>query len=384
VDLRLSPAEETFRDELREWLADNHPGEEPTGDEAAFQFRRDWQRKLGQAGWAGVSWPQEYGGRGATLIEQALFNEEVVRLKLPSVANVLGIAMGGPTVIAHGTEEQKQRYLPPILSAEEIWCQGFSEPDSGSDLASLKTRAVRDGDQWVVTGQKVWTTFARHAKWCMLVARTDPEAPKHKGLTYFLMDMEQDAVQVRPLRQITGEAEFNELFIEEARIPQENIVGGEGNGWAVAITTLMHERFTLAFGLQMAVQIAIGQLRERAREMPWEDGRPASEDPVIRQRLAQLMIEAEVLRLNAYRGLTAVMRHGVPGPEGSLGKWHWSEVNQSLTELAMDMAGPRAMLAEDEWTYRFLRARANSIEGGTTEILKNIVAERVLGLPRMR
>jgi alkylation response protein AidB-like acyl-CoA dehydrogenase len=186
------------------------------------------------------------------------------------------------------------------------------------------------------------------------------------------------------LRQITGEAEFNELFIEEARIPHENIVGGEGNGWAVAITTLMHERFTLAFGLQMGVQIAIGQLRDRARRIPADDGRPASEDPVVRQRLAQLMIEAEVLRLNAYRGLSSVMRHGVPGPEGSLGKWHWSEVNQSLTELAMDMAGPRAMLAQDDWTYRFLRARANSIEGGTTEILKNIVAERVLGLPRMR
>jgi alkylation response protein AidB-like acyl-CoA dehydrogenase len=384
VDLRLSPAEQDFRDELRQWLSENHPGEEPAGDEAAFQFRRDWQRKLNQAGWAGVSWPKEYGGRGATLIEQAIFNEEVVRLKLPSVANVLGIAMGGPTVIAHGSEEQKQRYLPAILSAEEIWCQGFSEPESGSDLASLKTRAVRDGDEWVVTGQKVWTTFAHHAKWCMLVARTNPDAPKHQGLTYFLMDMEQDAVQVRPLRQITGEAEFNELFIEEARIPDENIVGGEGNGWAVAITTLMHERFTLAFGLQMAAQIALGQLRERAQELPWEDGRPASEDPVIRQRLAQLMIEAEVLRLNAYRGLTAVMRHGVPGPEGSLGKWHWSEVNQSLAELAMDMAGPRALLAEDEWTYRFLRARANSIEGGTSEILKNIVAERVLGLPRMR
>jgi alkylation response protein AidB-like acyl-CoA dehydrogenase len=198
------------------------------------------------------------------------------------------------------------------------------------------------------------------------------------------MDMEQDAVQVRPLRQITGEAEFNELFIEEARIPDENIIGGEGNGWAVAITTLMHERATLAFGLQVAVQIAIGELIEKARETRGANGSAASEDPVIRQRLSQLMIEAEVLRLNAYRGLTAIMRNGVPGPEGSLGKWHWSEVNQSLTELAMDIAGPHAMLAEDEWTYRFLRARANSIEGGTTEILRNIVAERVLGLPRMR
>jgi alkylation response protein AidB-like acyl-CoA dehydrogenase len=385
VDLTLSEAEEAFRDEVRGWLADNHPGSEPpSGEEAAFDFRRAWQRQLHEAGWAGLSWPTEYGGRGATLIEQAIFNEEMARAQAPQVANVLGLAMGGPTVIAHGADEQKHRFLPAILSAEEIWCQGFSEPESGSDLASLKTRAVRDGNEWVVTGQKVWTTFAHHAKWCMLVARTDADAPKHKGLTYFLMDMEQDAVQVRPLRQITGEAEFNELFIEEARIPEENIVGGEGNGWAVAITTLMHERATLAFGLQVAVRIALGELIEHARKTPAGNGHRASQDPLVRQRLAQLLIEAEVLRLNAYRSLSAVMRSGVPGPEGSLGKWHWSEVNQALTELAVEIAGPRAMLADSEWTYRFLRARANSIEGGTTEILKNIVAERVLGLPRMR
>jgi alkylation response protein AidB-like acyl-CoA dehydrogenase len=195
--------------------------------------------------------------------------------------------------------------------------------------------------------------------------------------------MEQDAVQVRPLRQITGESEFNELFMEEARIPDENIVGGEGNGWAVAITTLMHERATLAFGLQVAVKIALGELMERTRETR-SNGGSAAEDPLIRDRLAQLYIESEVLRLNAYRGLTAQMKYGVPGPEGSLGKWHWAEVNQALTELAMDIAGPRAQLDEEPWTYRFLRARANSIEGGTTEILKNIVAERVLGLPRLR
>jgi alkylation response protein AidB-like acyl-CoA dehydrogenase len=378
VDLTLSPSEEAFRDELRAWLTGNHPGREPEGDLAGFDFRRDWQRKLHDAGWAGVAWPKEYGGRGATLVEQAIYNEEMVRAQAPSPANVLGLAMGGPTVVAHGTEDQRRRYLEPILSAREIWCQGFSEPGSGSDLASVKTRAVRDGDGWVVTGQKVWTTLAQHAKWCMLVARTDPDAPKHQGLTYFLMDMEQDAVQVRPLRQITGESEFNELFIEEARIPDENIIGGEGNGWAVAITTLMHERATLAFGLQIAVKLALRELMDEARHAR------AARDPLIRDRLAQLYIESEVLRLNAYRGLTAIMRDGVPGPEGSLGKWQWAEVNQALTELAMDLRGPRAVLQDDTWTFRFLRARANSIEGGTTEILKNIVAERVLGLPRMR
>ena len=378
MDLTLLPSEEAFRDELRGWLADHHPGREPEGDLAGFEFRRAWQRKLHEAGWAGVSWPREYGGRGATLVEQAIYNEEVVRAHTPSTANVLGLAMGGPTLIAHGSEEQRKRYLEPILSAEEIWCQGFSEPDSGSDLASLKTRATRHGDEWVVTGQKVWTTLAHHAKWCMLVARTDSDAPKHQGLTYFLMDMEQDAVQVRPLRQITGEAEFNELFIEEARIPGDNIVGGEGNGWAVAITTLMHERSTLAFGLQVSVKIALRELMDAARASG------ATADPIVRDRLAQLYIESEVLRLNAYRGLSAIMRNGVPGPEGSLGKWHWAEVNQDLTDLAMDLRGERAVLDDEQWTYRWLRALANSIEGGTTEILKNIVAERVLGLPRMR
>src|SRR4051812_4749762 len=378
MDLTLSPQEEAFRDELREWLGANHPGEEPEGDEAGFEFRKAWQRKLADAGWAGLSWPEEYGGRGATLIEQAIFNEEIARAQAPSVANVLGLVMGGPVVIAYGAEGQKQRYLKPILTADEIWCQGFSEPESGSDLASLKTKAVKDNGEWVVTGQKVWTTYAHEAKWCMLVARTDFDVPKHKGLTYFLMDMEQDAVQVRPLRQITGEAEFNELFIEEARIPDENVIGGVGNGWMVAITTLMHERAGLGFGSAIQLKIALGELMELARE------RGVDEDPVIRQKIAQLYIEAECLRLTASRGLTQQMKTGIPGPEGSLVKWQWSDTNQALTELAMEIMGADAPTIDDKWTYRFLRARANSIEGGTTEILKNIVAERVLGLPRMR
>jgi alkylation response protein AidB-like acyl-CoA dehydrogenase len=378
MDLSLSPSEQAFRDELRAWLAEHNPGPAPPGEDAGFEFRRAWQRTLFRDGWAGVHWPREYGGRGATLMEQAIFGEEMIRAQAPSEANTLGLAMGGPTLIAHGTEEQRQRYLGPILSADEIWCQGFSEPESGSDLASLKTRAVRHGDEYAVTGQKVWTTLAHQAKWCMLLARTDPDAPKHRGLTYFLLDMEQDAVQVRPLRQITGEAEFNELFLEEARIPADNVVGGEGNGWAVAITTLMHERAGLALALQAQVKLALRDLLDDVREHGL-DG-----DPLVRDRLAQLHMESEALRLIAYRGLTSQQKHGVPGPEGSLGKWLWAEVNQHVTELAHELQGPRAMLRDADWTYRFLRARANSIEGGTTEILKNIVAERVLGLPRLR
>jgi alkylation response protein AidB-like acyl-CoA dehydrogenase len=376
MDLSLSPAEREFRDAVRSWIEANNPGREPDSDAELFEFRCAWQRALNERGWAGLSWPTEYGGAGATLVEQAIFFEEVARAGTPPMANVLGLAMGGPTVIMHGTEEQKQRFLPPILSADEIWCQGFSEPGSGSDLASLKTRARRNGSEWVVTGQKVWTTYAHEAKWCMLVARTDPDAPKHRGLSYFLMDMEQDGVEVRPLVQITGEAEFNELFIEEARVPDENIVGGEGQGWPVAITTLMHERAGLAFALQVQVHIVLRELQELIRSAGLAD------DPLIRQRFAQLYVESQVLRLNAYRGLTATMKRGAPGPEGSLGKWHWAEVNQGISELAMDVAGPDALLGDGKWPYRFLRSRANSIEGGTNEILKNIVAERVLGLPR--
>jgi alkylation response protein AidB-like acyl-CoA dehydrogenase len=391
VDLTLSPSEEQFRDEVRAWLEENHPGPEPEGLDAVVEFRRDWQRRLHEAGWAGISWPSEYGGRGATMIEQAIFAQEMARADAPPPANILGLAMGGPVVIAHGTEEQKKRYLEPILSAEEIWCQGFSEPESGSDLASLKTKAVKDGDTWLVTGQKVWTTFAQYAKWCMLVARTDPDAPKHQGLTYFLLDMEQDGVQVRPLVQITGEGEFNEIFMEEARIPEENVIGGVGEGWTVAITTLMNERAGIAFSSIVGLQKSLRRLAELAQRTRL-DGGSAAEDPYYRQRLAQLYIEAETMRLNAYRGLTKTMESGMPGPEGSLDKWQWADINQGISELALDIEGAYAPLsagsehavAEGGWQYEFLRSRANSIEGGTTEILKNIIAERVLGLPRLR
>jgi alkylation response protein AidB-like acyl-CoA dehydrogenase len=281
-------------------------------------------------------------------------------------------------VMVWGTDEQKDRYLEPILSAEEIWCQGFSEPDAGSDLASLKTRAVADGDDWVVTGQKVWTSGAQYSKWCMLVARTDTEVAKHKGLTYFLMDMEQEAVQVRPLRQITGEAEFNELFIEEARIPAENVVGGVGNGWKVALTTLMNERAGLAFFLQVRLRQHLDELIERAA------GNGALDDARIADTLADLHVRTEILRLLAWKGLSMIERYGQPGPEGSLTKWLWSDTNQRLSQLAADVLGAEALTAGTSWAYELLRSPGNSIEGGTTEILKNIVAERVMGLPRAR
>jgi alkylation response protein AidB-like acyl-CoA dehydrogenase len=379
MDLTFNERELAFRDELRAWFQDNHPGSEPEADEETrYAWRRDFQRRLADGGWAAVHWPREYGGRGATLTESAIFFEELGRSGAPLPVNVLGLLLAGPTIMTWGTQEQKDRYLAPILSAEEVWCQGFSEPEAGSDLASLKTRAVKDGDGWVVSGQKVWTSGAQYSKWCMLVARTDPDVPKHRGLTYFLMDMEQDGVQVRPLRQITGEPEFNELFIDGALIADENVVGGVGNGWKVALTTLMNERAGLAFFLQVRMR----QLLDRLIEEAAVDG--LLDDPVVADRLGELYLKAEVLRLTAYRGLTAVQKYGQPGPEGSLTKWMWSETNQQLTEFAADLLGPRALRAGEPWAYELLRARGNSIEGGTTEVLKNIVAERVLGLPKAR
>jgi alkylation response protein AidB-like acyl-CoA dehydrogenase len=378
MDLTFSETEAAFRDELRAWFDSNDPGPEPTNEDDHYAWRRDWQRRLAEGGWAGVHWPPEYGGRGASLTQSAIFFEELGRSRAPLPANVLGLLLAGPTIMTWGTEEQKQRYLTPILTAEEIWCQGFSEPDAGSDLAALKTRAVRDGDDWVVTGQKVWTSGAQHSKWCMLVARTDQDAAKHKGLTYFILDMDQPGVVVRPLVQITGEPEFNELFLEEARIPQENVLGGEGNGWKVALTTLMNERSGLAFFLQV-------RLRQLLDELIEEAGRRALlDDPVVADKLGSLHLKAEILRLTAYRGLTTIEKYGTPGPEGSLTKWMWSETNQELAQFAADLLGPDALTAGNRWAYELLRSRGNTIEGGTTEILKNIVAERVLGLPRMR
>src|SRR6476620_6220440 len=378
MDLTFPDKETAFRDELRQWLADNPPPPEPTegGEDAHYAWRRDWQRTLYDNGWAAPQWPSAYGGRDASLIESAIYFEELGRARVPMAANVLGLLLGGPTLMVWGTDEQKERYLAPILSGEEIWCQGFSEPDAGSDLAALKTRAVRDGDGWRVTGQKVWTSGAQYSKWCMLVARTDTEAPKHKGLTYFLMDMEQPGVQVRPLVQITGEAEFNELFIEDAWVADDCVVGGAGNGWKVALTTLMNERAGLGFALQVRLRQLLDDLVEEAQRRDVLDAHADA--------LADLHVRCESIRLLAWKGLTDIEKYGQPGPEGSLVKWLWSDTNQRLTPLAADVVGPEALTGGTRWSYELLRARGNTIEGGTTEVLKNIVAERVLGLPRLK
>jgi alkylation response protein AidB-like acyl-CoA dehydrogenase len=378
MDLTLSPQEESFRDELRAWLLANHPGPDPAGADAVFEHRREWQRTMHRAGWIGIAWPKEYGGRGATLMEQAIFDEEMARARAPQPVNGLGLLMGGPVVIHHGTDEQKRRFLAPILSAGEIWCQGFSEPDAGSDLPALKTRAVQVDRGWSVTGQKVWTSLAHKSDWCMLLARTDPEGKRHEGLTFFICNMRQPGVEVRPLRQITGHAEFNEVFFTDAFVPDENVIAGVGRGWQVAITTLMNERTGLASAFGVQILIELGELADLIRSTGHGD------DPVVMERFGRLRVEAETLRLNGLRSLSRVIETGVPGPEGALAKWQVADLNQRVTELAMELRGLDAPLTDSPWTYRFLRARANSIEGGTTEILENIIAERVLMLPRSR
>ena len=397
MELTPTPEQRSFRDEVRAWLRENMPREWTARLAAssdvpraeAYDLLRDWQRRLHAAGFIGLTWPREYGGRGLTFMEEMILAEEMALAKAPPVLNILGIGMAGPTIIAYGTEEQKKRYLPKILSADEIWCQGYSEPNAGSDLASLQTRAVRDGREYVVNGQKVWTSLAHASDWMMLLARTDPDAPRHKGITYFLLDMHLPGVTVKPLRQITGDAEFNEVFFDGVRVHDSQVLGGVNNGWAVGMTTLMYERLALGFGLQMRLRIALDGLIEMARRAE-KAGHAVTKDPVLRQKIAQLWIDTECLKYTGARAITRLLKGEMPGPEASTGKMGWVETHQRLQELAMEIQGPYAQLVKGSdwavedglWQHAFLRSRANSIEGGTTEIQKNIIGERVLGLPK--
>ena len=389
MDLNLTPGEQQFRDEFRAWLEANVPPEWAGGTgaedrEEYIKYLRDWQRKLYEGGWAGISWPKEYGGRGATLIEQAIFQEELARAGAPQLVGTIGLSLVGPTIIALGTEEQKARYLPPILSGEEIWCQGFSEPNAGSDLASLGTKAARDGEHFVVTGQKIWTSFAQMADWCLLLVRTDAGAPKHKGITCLLADMHAEGVTVRPLRQMSGDSGFNEVFFSNVRVPAAQVLGEVNKGWTTAITALMNERANLGTGVQVVFKRNLEALIARARKLE-RGGRPASEDPLVRQKLAQAYLELEILRLNTNRALTSLAQTGTPGPEGSILKLYWSEMNQRTQQAAQEILGPHGQLKEFDnglWEYAYLRSRGNTIEAGTSEIQRNIIAERVLGLPK--
>ncbi|MEE9473593.1 MAG: acyl-CoA dehydrogenase family protein [Acidimicrobiia bacterium] len=399
MDFSYSPEEEAFRQEVSDWLAENMkelpgwwdsqdvPGPEPDSDEY-HHFRIWWHRKLHEAGFVGIFWPKEYGCRGATLMEQAVFDEEMARHRAPGPANMMGTTWVGPSIMAHGTEEHARRFLPKILSAEEIWCTLYSEPQAGSDMASAQTRAVEDGDDFVVNGQKVWTSGGHHADWGVLLARTDPDAPKHRGLSYFLVDMHSPGVTVRPLKQITGFAEFNETFLDNVRIPKHQLLGEKNMGWYVAAGALENERLAGA-GDFIRHQDSIRALIEMAKTRK-AGGRPLSEHPLIRQKLAQLYVDASMLRSLALRSLTHRLKHGKAGPEGSFCYVFGNEFGQRLQELAMLIQGPyhqlvkgsRYAIDQGQWQHDFLQSRASTIAGGTSEIQRNVIAQRVLGLPR--
>ena len=394
MDFHFTPQEDAFRHELRSWLAANLPVDY---DPEQFQWRMDaderfrwqlaWHKRLHQGGWVGLHWPKEYGGRGATLIEQLIFHQELERVRAPGPTNFLALMMAGPIIMHWGTEEQKHRYLPKILSAEEIWCEGLSEPNSGSDLASLQTRAVDDGDYFVVNGQKVWTSLAHRSQFCQLFVRTDPDAPKHKGMACLLVDMKTPGITVRPLVQITGDAEFNEVFFSDVRVPKANLLGGKDQGWQVLVTTLMFERSGI--GLDMPVDHLLHDLLRLTRKIEVH-GRPANEDPSVRQKLAQFAIECKAIRYNVFRHLTRRLKGHPPGPEGSIGKLAGSEVGLKMIAFASEllstygalMLGSPYAVEQGQWARVALGARGFTIAGGTSEVQRNIVGERVLGLPK--
>jgi alkylation response protein AidB-like acyl-CoA dehydrogenase len=398
VDFRDTPEEAELRTNLRRWLAANLPDgwaapghREPKGEERVAFFK-EWSRKMYDAGYIGLNWPKAYGGHEAPVSFQAILLEEMGRAEAPEHIGVIGLGMAGPTILAHGTDEQKDRFLGNILTGEEVWCQGFSEPGAGSDLASLQTKAVADGDDaYLLSGQKVWSSFAHIADWCILLARTDSTGNKHEGITYFLMDMHAPGVDVRPLRQLTGDSEFNEIFMTDVRVPADRVLGPVGQGWSVAITTLMNERANLGFALTSRLDVSFRKLVALAKSMP-HNGLVAADDPLVRGRLASLWSDVQALRFTNYRAFSAFLKTGMPGPEGSVAKLFWSETNQRLTKVAVDIEGTFALLGagsdraveDGRWQYLQLRSRGNTIEGGSSEILRAIIAERVLGLPKSR
>jgi len=392
MDFLDTPAEAAFRDEVRTWLAEHLVGEfaELGGgggpsDESAWELRVEWEKLLGRDRWVGLDWPEEYGGRGATFAEQVIFNEEYAKADAPTRVSFFGEGLFAPTLLAYGTEAQKRRFLPKIQSADELWCQGYSEPNAGSDLSNAQTRALLDGDQWVINGQKVWTTLAHRAQWCFAVVRTDPDAPAHKGLSYVLVPMDQPGITVRALKQMTGTAEFNEVFFDDARTDKDNVVGAVNDGWKVAMATLGFERGTAFLAQQIAFQREVSELIEVAHK------NGANAEPAIRQELADAYIGVQIMKYNGLRMLTRLVKSGVLGPEASIGKLYWSSWHRRLGEIAMDVLGTDGMLIEDDSDGRydldelhrtFMVSRSETIYAGASEIQRNIIGERVLGLPR--
>jgi alkylation response protein AidB-like acyl-CoA dehydrogenase len=390
MDLRSTPAQDAFRHELRDWLRANLPWEYGVGlpprfDDLAEEvaFLRDWQRRLSEGRWVGVSWPEAYGGRGTGPAEHYIVQEELARARAPELVGRIGINLAGPTLLAHGTAEQKERWLSRILSAEQLWCQLFSEPGAGSDLASVSTRAVATDDGWSVTGQKVWTSYAQFADWGICLARTDPDAPKHKGISYLVVDMHAAGVEVRPLTQLTGEAEFNEVFLTDVFVPRDQLVGPENEGWRVANSTLSHERGTSPRQLVIHMQLLEELLRLANRTGAFDDWRK-------QQRLAEAYVEVRLFQLNNWRTLSRLEKGEEPGPEGSALKLYWSEMSKRMHDTAMAVLASSAPLwrgarenpGDGRWQRSWLYYQAASIFAGTNEIQRNILGERVLGLPR--
>jgi alkylation response protein AidB-like acyl-CoA dehydrogenase len=391
VDLSFTPEEVAFAAEVAAWLAANlePPPVFADADEEIVWGQR-WQARLAADRWVGISWPEAYGGRGAGPVQVAIFNLEYARARAPQPVNRVGINLAGPTLLAHGTDAQRARWLPSILDASEIWCQLFSEPDAGSDLASLTTKAVPAGaadgsDGWLLTGQKVWTSYAAHARWGICLARTDPEAPKHRGISFLAVDMRQPGIEVRPLTQITGEAEFNEVFLHEVPVPASHLIGGLHDGWAVANTTLAHERGTsFPFKEQVVHEVFLDQLLAGAAASG------ALDEPEMADALADAFIQLRLLRLHNWRTLTRLAAGEEPGAESSVVKLVWTDMTQHLSEVGLRLTGEAAPLwagashlpDEGAWQRQWLWSKAASIAGGTSEIQKTIIGERLLGLPR--
>lgn len=393
MDLSLSPEQEVFRRRVRTWLKANLPkrvsddGSAEVASAERVARLKVWQRKLYEAGFVAMGWPREYGGRAAGLMEQTIVNQELVLARAPALIGMMGVQMVGPTLIQFGSDEQRRRFLPPMLTADEIWCQGYSEPGAGSDLASLKTRAELVGDEFVVTGQKVWTSNAQIADFMFCLVRTDPQAPKHRGISYLLIDMKSPGIDVRPLVQMTGDAGFNEVFFEDVRVPRHNLVGEINQGWQVANATLAHERSMLGSTTRTQQMfnglLHLAQTRKRG-------GRQASADPVLRQKLAALLIRVEAMKYHSLRQLTAALRGRPPGIGASVNKLVSTELNHDIATLALEVLGNYGPLARrsphvvdrSAWPYEFMFTLGLVIGGGTSQIQKNIIAERVLGMPK--
>jgi alkylation response protein AidB-like acyl-CoA dehydrogenase len=386
VDFDYPPEAEKLRHELRAWLDANltdrlrgaNWANASDPDHEDMTLLREWNARLADARYAAIAWPEEYGGRGADVMEQVVLAEEMSRADAPGTLNPIGISNIAPAIMTYGTEEQKRRLLPRMLRGDDIWCQGFTEPDAGSDLASLRTSAVRDGDHYVVNGQKAWNTLGHLANWCELLVRTGPSAPRNRGISCLLVDMTLSGIEVRPLVTITGERDFNEIFLTDVRVPTSSLLGSENDGWRVAMTTLTHERGGVA-ELHLGLRKKIKTLLDVARSTTI-DGRAASQDPVLRQRLASVFVEGELLKLLSERALSAAIQGREIGPESSLAKLVWSQAGQHLAEVAADVLGP--MAADGPWARDLVYSRSLTIAGGTTEVNKNIIAQRILGLPR--